>query len=361
MKRSVLVFQICLVIALAAGVAAVTNAQDREKFGISATAGGVNAVSGRVTVTRDGQSPQLLSNQDNLVSGDVVSSGAQSQAEILLNPGSYLRLAENSQFTLIDGSLNNLQLKISRGSAIIEATGTDYVELRIGIVIGQEQVTIVRRGIYRITAQPNSTELLVRKGQVVVGNARQVVKGGHVITFANGSFLTAKLGKSQPDQFDSWSKERGKTLARANDRISSRLLNGYLADNDLGWSMSYGRSGFWTFSPFLRCYTFLPFFDGWSSPYGSFYGSLWPRYEYGGGCCDRRLGINHNPIISGGGSIFGGSSGGSGGSGGGSGGGTGGGGGPTPMRPPASSTPSQAGPRDPDSGGRSINRIRDPK
>lgn len=361
MKRSVLVFQICLVIALAAGVEAVTNAQDRERFGISATAGGVNAVSGRVTVTRNGQSPQLLNNQDNLASGDVVSSGAQSQAEILLNPGSYFRLAENSEFTLIDSSLNNLQVKINRGSAIIEATGTDYVELRIGIVIGQEQVMIVRRGIYRITAQPNSTELLVRKGRVVVGNAQQVVKGGRVITFANGSFLTTKLGKSQPDQFESWSKERGKTLARANERLSSRVVNGYLAANNFGWSMSYGRSGFWTFSPFLRCYTFLPFFDGWSSPYGSFYGSLWPRYEYGGGCCDRRLGINQNPVISGGGSIFGGSSGGSGGSGGGSGGGTGGGGGPAPMRPPVSSTPSQAGPRDPDSGGRSINRIRDPK
>ena len=48
------------------------QAQNREKFGISAKAGGVNAVVGRVMVTRVGQAPQLLSNQDDLNAGDVV-------------------------------------------------------------------------------------------------------------------------------------------------------------------------------------------------------------------------------------------------------------------------------------------------
>ena len=358
MKHSVLVFRICTVIAVAAGLAAVSNGQNREKFGISAKAGGINTVAGRVMVTRAGQEPQLLSNQDDLVSGDLVSTGTESQAEILLNPGSYLRLAENSELTLVDNSLENLLVRLTRGSAIIEATGTDYSELRIGVAIGQERVMIVRRGIYRLTVQPRSTELLVRKGRVVLENAsHQVVKGGKLVTFTGGSVFTAKLEKAQPDQFDNWSKERAKTLARANDKLSSRMLNGYLASNTFGWSSAFGRLGLWTFSPFLRCYTFLPFYDGWASPYGSYYGSLWPFYDYfdRGGCCGGRR-FTRPPAIVRNPSTFGGS-------GGGAYGGSGGGANPSPgMRSPTViPMPSQAGPRDPDSGSRGINRIRNPE
>jgi hypothetical protein len=86
---------LCLV-ALAVFLAPLGQAQNREKFGISAKAGGVNSVTGRVMVARVGQAPQLLSSQDDLASGDVVTTGANSQAEVLLNPGSYLRVAENT-------------------------------------------------------------------------------------------------------------------------------------------------------------------------------------------------------------------------------------------------------------------------
>ena len=56
--------------------ASLSNAQNRERFGISARAGGVNAVMGHVMVTRQGQAPQLLTAQDDLSSGDIVNKGA---------------------------------------------------------------------------------------------------------------------------------------------------------------------------------------------------------------------------------------------------------------------------------------------
>ena len=98
------------------------QAQNRERFGISAKAGGVNSVSGQVMVTREGQGPQLLTSHDELVSGDIVRTGFGGQAEILLNPGTYCRLAENTEFVLVDSSLENLLVRLNRGSVIIEAT-----------------------------------------------------------------------------------------------------------------------------------------------------------------------------------------------------------------------------------------------
>ena len=350
-------------IAVLAVLVSAGQAQNREKFGISAKAGGVNAVTGHVTVTRTGQSAQLLSSQDDLVSGDVVTTGAGGQAEVLLNPGSYLRVAENSEFVLVDNSLNNLVVKLVKGSAIIEASGGDDVDLRINVLANQQRLVIIRGGIYRINVQPSAAELLVRKGRVLPSsNAREVVKGGTKVLYVASGPLAAKLTKQDQDEFDLWSKKRAETLARANQKISGRAMNGYLASmSPFEWAFSAANPwGLWTFSSFSHCFTFLPFHYGWSLPYGHYYGSyynVWSYYGFPG------YGPNsvyvRNPGSSGGSSGFPGSSSSSGGS---SSGSSGSGGSPT-FGPSAPSAPtgSQAGPRDPDSGSRSINRIKDPR
>ena len=358
MKNTRLVVRIGAAIAIVAGLFSIGQAQNREKHVISAKAGGVNAVSGRVMVTRSGQGPQLLSNQDDLKSGDLVTTGVNSQTEILLNPGSYLRVAENSELVLSDSSLDNLLVRLNRGSVIIEATGADDTQLRIGVDTDQQQLIIARRGIYRINATAGSTELVVEKGRAFArNNPRELIKGGKKVTYTGGTAFIAKLEKSDRDAFDLWSKDRGKALARANDKLSARALNGFL-NSRLLWTGEFsGRSGLWTFNPFMRCYTFLPFQYGWSSPYGGFYGQYISTYGfYGGGCCGG--GRYNRPVITSGPPAFGGSSGSSGLPGGNPAGFPGGSG---PANPPTSVGPSPvrmgAGPRDPDSGGRRVPKI----
>jgi hypothetical protein len=341
MKYAGLVIRISTAVAITSGLFSIGHAQNREKFGISAKAGGVNSVTGRVMVTRTGQGPQLLSNQDDLVAGDLVTTGRDGLVEVLLNPGSYLRLAENSELVLADNSLDNLLVRLNRGSAIIEASGADDTKLRIGVATDQQRLMIVRRGIYRINALRGSTELLVERGRAFPSNdPSQLIKSGKKVTFAGGEPLAAKLTKADRDAFDNWSKERGKALARANDRLSARTLNGYLDTWGLGWSAEFsGREGLWTFNPFMRCYTFLPFRYGWSSPYGPFYGQYLNPFGYspGGGCCGGgRINepvIIRNPPSSDRNPTTG----------------TG--------APPVMPTPSQAGPRDPDRGSRRMGKI----
>src|SRR5437660_4099980 len=352
MKNLTIILRTSLIIALSATFAVVSYGQNRERFGISARAGGINSVIGRVLVQRAGQSSQQdLSAKDDLTSGDVVTTKGGSRVEVLLNPGSYLRVTENSEFELTDNSLNKLQLKLIKGSAIIEATGTDDLRLQIGIVTEQSRFTIVRRGVYRINVLPGSTELLVQKGRVLVDGQQAMIKSGTKVTFNKGSSFSAKLTKKDRDEFDAWSKERGEFLARANERLSIRTLNSYLFDS--GWESGFyssGRYGLWTYSPFAGGFTFFPFRYGWSSPYGRHYGRCgWLGYGFGGGNGYFGPMIVGNPLGGCGGS--GGSSGewGSGGSTGGSGGPTVGSGGsagtPTRVTP---SQPAQAGPAAPD-------------
>lgn len=331
-------------------VSSAAFAQNRERFTISAKAGGVNTVVGRVMVTRQGQEPQLLSSTDDLAAKNLVMTGTTSNAEILLNPGSYLRLAENSEFQFDDISLDHLKLRLTKGNAIIEATGVADMDLGIKVVTPNATFTIIRSGIYRINVEQNASELAVYKGRASYGaNNADVLKGGNSVRLSNGVAELAKVAKEK-DAFELWSKQRAQLLAKANERLSRRTLNGYLSDR--GWdSWFWGprRFGLWTFNASFGCYTFLPFYYGWSSPYGHYYGSyFWQGGYYGG---------NPNPIIVNNQIPSGTHS------------GTIPPGGSTGIIPtvtgvsgtPASGTGSNGAPRDPDSGGRAITRLpRDP-
>lgn len=337
------------------GFSSIAVAQNRERFTISAKAGGVNTVAGRVMVTRQGQEPQLLSSKDDLAAKDVVTTGVTSNAEILLNPGSYLRLAENSEFQFDDISLDHLKLRLTKGSAIVEATGVADMNLGVQVATPNAIFTIIRSGIYRINVEREASELAVYKGRASYGSDKaEMLKGGNVIRLSKGVAELAKVPKEK-DAFEVWSKQRAQLLAKANERLSRRTLYGFL--NDRRWDSSFWgprRFGLWTFNASFGCYTFLPFYYGWSSPYGHYYGSyLWAGGYYGG---------NPNPIIvnnqnppgtQSGPNPPGGSPGIT------PAGGVVPGGGPVG---PSLGTGSNGAPRDPDSGGRAVTRLpRDPQ
>ncbi|MBA3515123.1 MAG: FecR domain-containing protein [Pyrinomonadaceae bacterium] len=272
------------------------EAQSRERFVISAKAGGINAVSGRTGVQPHGSTEwEQLTIKDNLEAGDMVNTGMDGRVEMLLNPGAYLRVGQNSEFELTNNSLENLEVRLIRGTAIVEATGTEDTELMINITTPHTKMAIVRRGLYRVNVVPGeATELIVRKGRVLLSDSQIKVKGGRKLIFSGHTFSMAKLEKAdkQKDPIENWSKERAETVAKANRRISTRDLNMALASFSDRWSRGFssGFSGVWVFNPRFQCYTFLPYYFGWASSWGSPYGGSYSNafYGYGAGCCGGR-------------------------------------------------------------------------
>ena len=282
--------------ALFLSVPYLASAQSRDKFIISAKAGGVNAVTGRALVRGRGTSEwQQLTITDDLERGDVVKTGQDGRVEILLNPGSYMRLAENSEFELSNNSLENLEVRLTRGTAIMEVTGADDAELLINVITPHTRMAIVRRGLYRVNVMPeDATELIVRKGRVMLEGSHTKINGGDKVVFSGGSsFSVAKLNKDEKkklDSFDLWSKERAETVAMANRRLRPRDMSLMMASFNDSWSrFSWGRSyrsgGMWVYNPKNGCYTFMPFYGGWGSPYGSSYSSAFYGGYYGGTRC----------------------------------------------------------------------------
>jgi hypothetical protein len=257
---------------------------------ISAKAGGVNHVAGDVTFRRAGAIEwKRLTTGDDLKSGDAVRTGADGRAEILLNPGSYLRLGHDTEFVFADTKLDKLRLRLQSGSAVVEATGFSDIDVLVTVETPEALASILRSGLYRFNAsRSGATEVFVHSGRVSVGGV--LVKGGRFVRVAAGAGapLVAKFDKKQQrDALDLWSRERARELAKINDRLQRRGVNTLLAHarfDDLFFGAgSYGHLGVWLWSPFAGCYTFLPFAYGWPSPYGFSYGMAF--YGYGANFC----------------------------------------------------------------------------
>jgi hypothetical protein len=277
------------VAALVLALPLTSYSQNREKFVVSAKAGGVNAVTGGASMRHRNTEWLQLTIKEDLEAGDVVKTGVDGRVEMLLNPGSYMRLGENSEFELADNSLENLEVRLIRGTAIVEVTGADDAELFIGITTPHTRMSIVRRGLYRVSVVPgNTTELIVRKGRVMLEDSHTKVKGGNKVVFSSNSFSVAKLEKAEKkaaDVLDSWSKDRSQMLAKENSRISDRTFNTLMSSLNGVWFANSlfipRRSGVW-FRSGGDCFTFIPYFGRFGSPYGGSYS----RPFFGGGFGD---------------------------------------------------------------------------
>ena len=275
-KASRLLASFTLSVAFILCCSIVNFAQNREKFVISAKAGGINAITGQADVHPKGESEwQQLSITDDLDSGDRVRTAIDGRVEILLNPGSYLRVGGDSEVELLNNTLANLEVRLLRGTAIVEATGADGLELNINISTPHTKLAIVRQGLYRLNVIPNdATELIVRKGRVILNDdSHTKVKGGNKVVFSATNVSVAKLTKEEKktqEDVENWSKQRAETLAKANRRINDRMMTSAFA-NFRDWDPFSRSAGLWFYNRSAGCYTFLPFYYGWGSPYGNSY------------------------------------------------------------------------------------------
>lgn len=248
-----------------------------DKYLISAKAGGVNLVDGTVGVVRDSGVSGRLVKGDRLEIGDRVSTGDGAKAEVLLNPGSFLRLAPLSAFEFESTSLDDLRVRLDSGSAIFEVFATtDFV---VTAMTPKGKFVLIDSGVYRIDVAANGLATIeVWKGKAQVGDDRNaVVKSGRRAASVSGNLTVVKFDRGSKDEFERWSQSRAKELADITGRLERNSMRTALMRSYLGrqWNV-FDSFGLWVYDPFRRSHCFLPFGWGWGSPYGYGFGSnIW--------------------------------------------------------------------------------------
>ena len=235
---------------------------------ISAKAGGVNYISGRVSIDRKNATSGYLVKGDSVEVGEKVITDRGSRTEILLNPGSYARIDENSSFEFITTDLDDLQLKLNRGSAIFEVyAGNGFY---VTVLTPTSRFYLIKSGVYRVDVLPNgASRIEVRKGKAQVGtlDAKRLGKGKSALVSGQSASFS-KFKRSDRDGFESWSRNRAKGLAKANARLKSRnVRRSVYGSSVFGNRSTFYGSGVWAYDGFSGSYCYLPFGNR-RSPYG---------------------------------------------------------------------------------------------
>jgi FecR-like protein len=247
---------------LALGLGVVANAQ----YLISTKAGFVNRVEGEVYILRaadeDGEKGRA-SLGTQMRAGDRLNVAANGFAETLLNPGSYLRLSENTEIRAVNIDFDSVRFELIKGSVIVEVGQVDK-KTPIEIVTPHGALTIAKAGLSRIDAKGSATLVSVRQGEIHMGtrdyfmtNQSLKIKRGKVVTLTGpawpGPSDIAKLDRDAIDKFDTWSFNRAQALTAANVRALSRT-----------GTLTAG----WYYDQFSNFYTFVPSRSWFWSPYG---------------------------------------------------------------------------------------------
>ena len=285
MNRSIIrTTQLVLVVGLAVCAAfgqKVVPAAD--KYKISAKAGMINHSEGLTSVTRlDGTTETLISG-DQLNAGDRVVTSTGGIAEVLLNPGSYLRLGSESEFSFRVTSLDDLRLEIKRGSAILEVFASN--QFRVTAYTPKGRVTIVNTGVYRIDVASDGSGLLsVIEGKAIVGERNiALIKEGQTGTLDGSPVTVGKFDKGKRDGLASWSRTRSKDLAKMASAFNAKNTRPLIMDSLISSFSVWGLSstmGVWVYDPGTRTCLFLPYFSNWASPYGYGYNACTCYYYF---------------------------------------------------------------------------------
>lgn len=242
-----------LLVTAAIAVSGVVQAQSV----ISARAGLVHYTEGEVLIgdkaidVGDGKFAEVKPNE-------VLRTG-YGRAEVLLTPGSFLRLSENSSVRMLTTKLTDARVEALSGDLLIEY-GDENKEDNLTLTYKDKVITFKKGGIYRLNAEEGIFR--VYSGEATVAgsgeNETTTVKEAREVEL-NASVLSAnKFDNRAGDPFFRWASQRAGYIATAN-------LSAARTMRESGRFLS---SGVWSYNPWFNMYTYVPYGGMWYSPFG---------------------------------------------------------------------------------------------
>lgn len=188
-----------------------------------------NAVKGEV-VYQSGEGKFPLESGLRLDQGDIIRSSKGAYAELLLQPGNFLRVGADTELRIFSDEHDKMRLKLDQGTIIIELLSRDNggfsrylideaTEL-IRVITSDSEVFINRPGIFRINAGGGRTEVVVREGEAAI-NGFKVKKKRRAVT-ANQNVNVSEIDTRVEDDFDIWSRERAAQQVQANKALKKK-------------------------------------------------------------------------------------------------------------------------------------------
>jgi hypothetical protein len=235
-----------------------------------AVPGTLNYVEGQVSI--NGQVVNELSaGSTQLHEGQVLATG-NGRAEILLTPGVFLRLGDNSAASMVSPKLARTEVELLKGRADVEVDQL-YKQNDLLVKIQGDETRLLKTGLYAFNFESGTVRVFDGEASVLPVSGQQkpvVVKKGHELA-VNGEREkpTDFDEKTSEDALYNWSSLRSQYLGEANVQLASAYEG----------APAFAPGWFWDAG--LYGYTWLPGYGAFFNPFG--YGFYSPYYLYGGG------------------------------------------------------------------------------
>jgi hypothetical protein len=245
-----------------------------------AVPGTLNYVEGNVAIGAEALNAKSIGSAQ-LQDGQSLST-EKGKAEILLTPGVFLRVGNNSTVKLLSSSLTDTQVEVDRGHAMVEVTEIHQQNL-LRIVADGETAELVKTGLYDFDLNAQQLRVFDGKVEVAYGDGHYDVKGGHEVPLEPGQKVKEKGFDKKAyadDDLYRWSSLRSSYVAEANVDAASAYANSGWGPWGPGW---WGAGWYW--DPWFDGFTFIPGDGIFFSPFGWGFYSPWFAYQapfYGG-------------------------------------------------------------------------------
>jgi hypothetical protein len=234
---------------------------------ISAKSGLIHYVEGRVYLADELVESKFGSFPDIKENGQVRTEDGR--AEVLLTPGVFLRVGENSAIRMVTNRLIDTRVEFVSGSILVEADDLPK-DNGVTIVYKDYSVRLQQKGVYRFDSEP--AVLRIYDGSVIAdlnGKAEEIKQGRSLAM--DGELKTEKFDKDkETDALYRWSRRRSEYLAMANVSAAKSVRD----------SGTYWQSSSWYFNPYFNMYSFVPGRGAYYNPFGFALWSPFTVYDY---------------------------------------------------------------------------------
>lgn len=224
--------------------------------------GSVNYVEGQASSGNETLSPNSV--------GSVTLSKGQSlttqegKVEVLLTPGVFLRVDDNSSVKMISPDLTNTAVELDKGRAMVEVLDISK-ENDIRIDQNDARTKLLKKGLYDFDADHEQIRVFNGEAEVHANDQNVKLKGERELMLNTGGKLKAQHfdTRQYEDDFFRWSALRSGYLAEAGAdeaRVYIGTGPGWYAP---GW---YGTGWYW--DPWFEAWTFIPADGIFYSPFG---------------------------------------------------------------------------------------------
>ena len=196
----------------------------------------------------------------------------EGRAEMLLGPGQFVRLNENTSVRMVSNKLEATRVDVLRGSVLVEIVDIDK-SAPITVGFGVNTIELRKPGLYRVDA--DESRIRVYEGEAIVQGNGQTVTARKGKEVSMGAVLAQNGFDATPgDEFSRWAQRRAGYIATANISGARDLYS-----SGQNWSAND-----WAFNPWYGMYTYIPSRRMFASPFGfhsftpemAFNGMFWP-------------------------------------------------------------------------------------